>query len=189
MNWPIWCQHPCVSLKPYNLLIITPIFPLILLYTYSPSLHSNPVVPIYLMRREPISYFVISFCKMAHWQTRPLKNVANPQKLRRKLVRVASIPKASLGGLTVNYIFPRCFLTKVTVMMKKSDTASENTILFLLVCRTLQTKAAPLKMKTLLLHVDMPISTIVMTLIVRQIRSAEGLYPFSISNNTCSLNL
>ena len=86
---------------------------------YSPSLHSNPVVPIYLMRREPISYFVISFCKMAHWQTRPLKNVANPQKLRRKLVRVASIPKASLGGLTVNYIFPRCFLTKVTVMMKK----------------------------------------------------------------------
>ena len=86
---------------------------------YSPSLHSNPVVPIYLMRREPISYFVISFCKMAHWQTRPLKNVANPQKLRRKLARVASIPKASLGGLTVNYIFPRCFLTKVTVMMKK----------------------------------------------------------------------
>ena len=72
---------------------------------------------------------------------------------------------------------------------EKNDTASENTILFLLVCRTLQTKAAPLKMKTLLLHVDMPISTIVMTLIVRQIRRAEGLYPFSISNTTCSYNL
>ena len=71
---------------------------------------------------------------------------------------------------------------------EKNDTASENTILCL-VCRTLQTKAAPLKMKTLLLHVDMPISTIVMTLIVRQIRRAEGLYPFSISNTTCSLNL
>ena len=71
---------------------------------------------------------------------------------------------------------------------EKNDTASENTILCL-VCRTLRTKAASLKMKTLLLHVDMPISTIVMTLIVRQIRSAEGLYPFSISNTTCSLNL